>query len=283
MAKMKSSVIFVLLGVAVVLVALAYLFTKDQASESLEPESTVSEEAVITEEEVSSNESVTFIDVEAALGERILGDANAPIKISEHSSLTCGHCGKFHQQTFKPFKSAWIDTGKAYLVFSDFPLNAPALHASMVARCLPEDKYFDFIQMLFETQSDWAYDVGYINYLKSKALENGLSAEGFKACLNSKELQDGILARVRASQAQWDINSTPSFVVNNTTTLSGALPFAEFNAEIEKALNPDTPVEEIDSGIESKETAQKQVEKDQDSSSEGEEVEDPASTEDSAE
>ena len=245
MAKMKSSVIFTLIGIAIVLVALAYLFTLEQKTESLAPETVVEQEDVVTEEPLDGDNGqqqaeaeIVDIDVEAALSERVLGNPNAPVKISEHSSFTCGHCGKFHQQTFKAFKTAWIDTSKAYLVFSDFPLNAPALHASMVARCLPEENYFNFVQMLFETQSQWAYDVGYMNYLKTKAAENGLSAEGFKACLNSQELQEGILDRVRAAQAQWEISSTPSFVVNNTEVISGALSYADFNAALESAVNP---------------------------------------------
>ncbi len=243
MAKKNSSVVLVLIVVAVVLTALAFYFTHQMQDESLSTETAnVSSEEVVTVDE-SDDITVVNIDVDAALKDRILGNPDAPVKISEHASFTCGHCGQFHLKTFKSFKEAWIDTGKAYLVFSDFPLNAPALHASMVARCLPEDQYFDFVSMLFNTQSEWAYDVGYMNYLKTKAAEKGLNDEQFKACLNSKELQEGILARVRSAQSQWNIASTPSFVVNNEVLIEGALPFAEFDAAIKNAVDPKPPEE----------------------------------------
>ena len=32
---------------------------------------------------------------------RALGDPNAPVKISEHSSLTCSHCGVFQPDVFE--------------------------------------------------------------------------------------------------------------------------------------------------------------------------------------
>jgi protein-disulfide isomerase len=175
-------------------------------------------------------------NLEAALSERVLGDTTAPLKISEHSSFTCGHCGAFHKETFKKFKEAYIDTGKAYLVFSDFPLNAPALHASMAARCIPQERYFDFVDVLYAEQDVWAYEVGYLTYLKQKSGEFGLSGEGFDACLKNEALQAGILERVKAAQTQWNISSTPSFVLNNKRTVSGAASFEEFSKVLDEEL-----------------------------------------------
>ena len=132
--------------------------------------------------------------------ERILGDRSAPIKISEHSSLTCGHCGNFHKTTFDQFKAKYIDTGRAYFVFSDFPLNAPALHGSMLARCIDERLYFEFVDMLFEKQEEWAYDVSYLNKLRGYAQNYGLNEENFEACIQNQDLQDAILKRLQGNQ-----------------------------------------------------------------------------------
>ena len=153
--------------------------------------------------------------------------------ISEHASFTCGHCGDFHRETFAKLKKEYIDTGKAYLVFSDFPLNAPAVQASMVARCLPQEKYFDFVSLLFEKQQDWAYNPNYLDYLKVEAGKAGLDEAHFQACIQNTELQEGIVNRMKGVQAQWNINSTPSFVINNRNTVSGAIPFEEFKKLIE--------------------------------------------------
>ncbi len=181
------------------------------------------------------------IDVNAALSDRILGSTSAPVKISEHASLTCSHCGDFHRNIFQKIKTDYIDTGKAYLVFSDFPLNAPAMHASMVARCLPEDKYFGFIQMLFEEQEKWAYDESYLDFLKAESAENGLDEAHFQACIQNKELQEGIINRMKAVQQQWNISSTPSFVINNKSTYSGGLPVEEFAKILDEAAAAPAP------------------------------------------
>lgn len=184
----------------------------------------------------AANAQAVTIDVNAALSDRILGNAYAPLKISEHASFTCGHCGAFHRETFDQVKTDYIDTGKAYLVFSDFPLNQAALHASMVSRCLPADKYFDFVHMLFTEQEKWAYDSNYKEFLKARAGENGLDEAHFNACLENKELQDGITNRMKGVQQQWNITSTPSFVLNNKNTISGALPYVEFKKHLDAEL-----------------------------------------------
>ncbi len=140
--------------------------------------------------------------------------------------MTCSHCASFHKNTFEEFKKEYIDTGKVYLVFSDFPLNGPAVHASMIARCVPQDQYFDYIQSLFVNQENWAFDGNYINYLQTSAAEYGLNTADFKSCLNNEALQKGILEKLKAAQAQWKVSSTPTFVINNREVVSGAKSFA---------------------------------------------------------
>lgn len=199
---------------------------------------------------LTQNEPVALpVSLAEAARERILGNSNAPIKISEHSSFSCGHCGKFHQNVFKDFKANWIDTGKAYLVFSDFPLNAPALHASLVGRCIADDdQYFAYVEEVFAKQNDWAYIQDYLTPLKAIAANYGINSETFNACMNNQELQDKLLGKIRAAQQQFGVNSTPSFVVNNAVTISGTPTYEQFNEILEGAIaesqNPAAGTEE---------------------------------------
>ena len=218
----------------------------------------VDDKAAVTATDGTQQAQAGTIDVNAALADRVLGNTSAPLKISEHASFTCGHCGAFHRETFDQVKKEYIDTGKAYLVFSDFPLNEAALHATMVSRCLPSDKYFDFVHMLFKEQENWAYDRNYKEFLKTKAGESGLDETRFNACLENKELSDGIMNRMKGVQQQWNITSTPSFVLNNKNTISGALPYAEFKKHLDAELQGNatspttetTPVESTTPAVE---------------------------------
>lgn len=198
-----------------------------------ETETTAAVEAA--PEEVITPVALPQGELDAALGERSLGKADAPAVITEFSSLTCSHCGDFHKNMFKKLKTELIDTGKARLVMSDFPLNGPALQASMVARCLPEDKYFDYLQLLFETQDQWAYSPDFKKYLKQNAQLAGLPAQKFEDCFASEPLRQGILAMVQKAQQAHQIDSTPSFVVNGKTKVEGTKTVEDFVKAIEKA------------------------------------------------
>lgn len=212
-----------------------------QSEESVSDE-TISEETTSdnnssmdeTNDAVSAEEG--SINASAALSERSLGSADAPLVIREHSSFTCGHCGDFHKNVFDQIKTEYIDTGKVRLIFTDFPLNGPALHASMIARCLPQDRYFDFVDLLFKTQEKWAYETNYVTYLRQNAALAGLSNAEFDACLMNDELKNGVTNAMREAQQKYSINSTPTFVFNEDNVHTGSRSFEFYKDVIEKEL-----------------------------------------------
>jgi protein-disulfide isomerase len=191
-------------------------------------------EEIEKQAEASQPDNAKF-KAEDVLGIRILGDENAPVKIEEFASLTCGHCANFHQTVFKELKEKYIDTGKAYVVFSDFPLNGPAVHASLAARCADKDQYFDMISKLFETQDKWAFDLlNYKKYLQTVSADYGLSEQEFTQCINDEALQKGLLAMRQMANKMYQISATPSFVVNSEEKVSAS----KLMEAVEAALNP---------------------------------------------
>ena len=109
--------------------------TEEQIADKVdgEPADTTATSTVTATTDTAAASATGSVDLQKAMTERVFGDASAAIKITEHASLTCPHCARFHVSVFEEFKKNYIDTGKAYLVFSDFPLNAPALHATMIS------------------------------------------------------------------------------------------------------------------------------------------------------
>ena len=226
MTDQKSNSSKVILIIVALLVVAAVAFFAMKKPEQAPTEITATEATTDTTE--TAETEAAPVDVEAALSDRILGDTNAPLRIVEYASFTCSHCGDFHRHTFDQLKTNYIDTGKAYLVFADFPLNAPAMEASKVARCVPKDRYFDFIGVLFKEQEAWISLADYKGWLKTKAVEHGLQEGQFDACVNSPEIEQGIKDWMKVAQEKSQITSTPSFVINNKTTVSGAYQYDAF-------------------------------------------------------
>ncbi len=167
--------------------------------------------------------------------DRVMGSADAPVTILEYSSLTCGYCAKFHKNTLAKIKETYVDTGKVRLVYRDFPFEQRGMTAAMIARCLPAKRFFGFVDVLFRAQDKWANDPEFPDALSRYGRLGGLSEEAFNACLGNQKLLDLILARQDEAKKKYEIDSTPSFIINGAK-VSGALPFEEFKKVIDPML-----------------------------------------------
>lgn len=159
--------------------------------------------------------------------ERVLGDPNAPITIVEYSALTCSHCASFHTNTLPELKKAFIDTGKAKIVYRDFPIDNLALGAAVIARCVPEQSYFPMIDMLFKNQGTWTRADNPLEALKGYARLAGLSSDKVDACIQNKDLVVAVQQVRNEANQSYGVNATPTFVIEGTV-VSGAQPYAEF-------------------------------------------------------
>jgi len=144
--------------------------------------------------------------------ERSIGNVDAPVTIVEYASLTCGHCAAFHELVLPHVKTELIDTGKARLVYRDFPLNGGAVKAAKLARCMPEQKYFPFVASLFKTQQTWAQSEDLDTALVKLSTLAGLEEQKARDCLAHRPLEDKILQVMQEGQMKYRVNSTPSFV-----------------------------------------------------------------------
>lgn len=174
------------------------------------------------------------------------GDANAPIVIVEFSDFQCPFCSRFYEQTLSLIEENYIDTGKVKFVYRDLPLDnlhPNARPAHIAAECADEKgKFWDYHDVLFEKQSEWSrvaaadLQTTFIQY----ATDLGLDSAEFETCLGSDAIADEV-NRDSLDAAKYGANGTPAFYIGNEkdgfVKLSGAQPFAAFQAEIDRQLN----------------------------------------------
>ena len=166
----------------------------------------------------------------------VLGVPSAPITVIEYSSLTCPHCASFHANTLPDIKKHYIDAGKVRLVYRHFPFDQPALMAAALAECAGRDRFFNFLEVLFGSQNTWARAADPLAALTSIGRLGGLKADAIAACFNDKAMLDRILASRVEGAKEFDINSTPTFIVNGEK-LVGAQPYEQFVAVFERLLS----------------------------------------------
>lgn len=168
------------------------------------------------------------------LKEMIYGNEDAPVTIVEYASLTCPHCADFTLNTFPTIKEKYIDTGKARLIFREFPFDPRATAAFMLARCAPEERYFPMVNVFFQQLQQWAMAQDGEAALLQIAKLAGFTQESFQACLTNQELLDDINA-VRERGSEYGVNATPTFFINGAK-YAGSLSVDEMSAIIDKLL-----------------------------------------------
>lgn len=166
--------------------------------------------------------------------DRVMGAAEAPVTMIEYSSLTCPHCASFHKNTLPTLESEWIEAGKMRLVFRHFPLDGLALRAAAVANCLEGERFFTFVEALFRSQERWARASDPVKALGNIAKVAGLDDAAFTACVEDEAEMNRILERAREGARVFEVQSTPTFVINGRK-VTGAVPLEEFEKVLDEA------------------------------------------------
>ena len=178
-----------------------------------------------------SSEAASGKGYELTANERTMGNPKSPVVLIEYAAPSCPVCAAFNVSAFPQIKAKYIDTGKIYYVFRVFPLRPDDGEAEKIARCLPEDKYFSFIDLLFKNQPKW--DVEYGVQAPEGVHEGlvllgriaGMSREQVDQCMVNKAEDDRINKVSTDGEARYGITGTPTFILNGVNVGSGNIPY----------------------------------------------------------
>jgi len=179
----------------------------------------------------------------------VLGDKNAPITIVEFSDYECPFCKRHFDETLPQLIEKYVDTGKAKIVFRDFPLSfhdPMATKEAVAANCSREQggdkKYFEFHDEIFKrtTSNGKGLDDAKIGAI---ATDLGLNMNTFNTCLSNKAMEDEVKKDITDGTAA-GASGTPTFLIGKTTSdgkidgdlVVGAQQFAAFQAVIDPLL-----------------------------------------------
>ncbi|GAB0113135.1 thioredoxin domain-containing protein [Acidisoma sp. C75] len=164
---------------------------------------------------------------------RFIGSATAPVTVEEFFSLTCTHCAHFSMTTMPEVMDKLVKPGKLRIVYHDFPLDAVALEAAMIARWLPTDQYYPFVTALFASQDTWAFapGVNYTDELWKMAALAGMDRPTFDKAVADNALKTWIQTQQVEDEKLYKIEATPSFRIKGKT-VAGDMSYDEFTAAI---------------------------------------------------
>ncbi len=183
------------------------------------------------------NQNNNFKGISERSSAPVLGNQKAKVAIVEFSDFQCPFCQKFTNETFNQIKTNYIDTGKAKIIFRNFPLvqlHVNAEKAAEAAECANQQgKFWQYQELLFKNgKSDGAGLAA--NDLKNYAGQAGLNQNQFNSCLDTGATAQIIQQDIKDGQSA-GVTGTPSFFVNGKLIV-GALPYDNFKQAIEEAL-----------------------------------------------
>lgn len=171
-------------------------------------------------------------------GGMVMGNPEAPIKLVEYMSLTCGHCRDFGNEAYGELKDEFVASGRVSFEIRNFVRDPIDLSAALLTRCGGEAPYFalteaalndqDTILPLAQQMSQsgqfealvklpaeqrfvmLAQSLGMIDLFKQR----GLSEDQAKACLADVAAADALGKATIDAQSQDQIQGTPTFLIN---------------------------------------------------------------------
>jgi protein-disulfide isomerase len=173
--------------------------------------------------------------------DNLMGDPNAPIKITEYSDYRCSHCGTFARETEPLLVEEYIQPGLVLFEYRSMGnwSGEPSQFGIEATYCAGEENMF------------WEYhDIVFANQGASLDMPNlttwagmiGLNEDAFRECMNERRYKE------RAEQDALDgtalgVEGTPAFYLTYTVdgeekmrVIPGAQPIESFRREIQAAL-----------------------------------------------
>ncbi len=173
-------------------------------------------------------------------GDQTRGSADASVVVVEFSDFQCPYCKQHSEQTQPELDKAFVDTGEVRWVYKSFPLpihpQAPA--AGVAAECAADQgKYMEMHEALFADVRGWSTSDPSPMFTQI-AGDLGLDTAAFAACLADPAM--AALVEADHTDGLAYVQGTPTFIIlanGGGRIVPGALPFASFSAELQKAID----------------------------------------------
>ena len=172
---------------------------------------------------------------------RTRGSASASVTIYEMSDFQCPWCARFVRETLPALEREYVATGRARLVFVNFPLpmHPNAVPAAELAMCAArQQKFWQMHDLLFRNQARWETLREPGVFFLALGDSAGANRNQLVECLRS-----GAMRGVVRSDAEGSVlsgaRSTPSFYIEGAL-VEGAQPIELFRQVLDSIIRAKT-------------------------------------------
>ncbi len=197
--------------------------------------------------------------VPTADGGFMMGNPKATVHIIEYGSLTCPACRQFNTTEKPKLVAKYVNSGQVKFEYRSFLIHgAPDYMASLMAYCLPANRYFTWVDVIYNEFADWTG--GFKNVTDSdqaaaqkmkpqEALifladkggfddfwrKKGIPKATYDRCMADPVNFSKLASVYKTAGEKWQISGTPTFIINGKK-LENALTFDQLDAQLKKIV-----------------------------------------------
>lgn len=166
-------------------------------------------------------------------GGYVMGNPDAPIKLVEFGSLTCGACGNFAIQSFEPLRDKYIASGRVSFELRNFVRDPIDLTGAMLTRCGADTSFFPLTEQFFTNQNQILQAAQSLDPAIGQlppeqrfvAISKGLGLDTFfaqrgiaqnqsNACLADNAKAEKLAEQTQQAAEEYKVTGTPTFLIN---------------------------------------------------------------------
>lgn len=174
---------------------------------------------------------------ETTQGNVIMGNPDAPVKLIEYASYTCGHCAAFETTEAPRLEQEDIAGGRVNFEMRSLVRDPVDLTLAMLARCGGKDLFFGTHRLFMTNQSAILQKTSAITPATAEKLKNrdlvgfmtgiydemklgewmqrrGIADDRAKQCLANEPALTNLLKISSEAGPAYNIQGTPSFIIN---------------------------------------------------------------------
>jgi protein-disulfide isomerase len=184
-----------------------------------------------------SSSSTNTTPVVISQTDHVRGAKDGKVTLVEFGDFQCPACG-----AYEPIVRQVLADNKDTLKFSfrHFPLMQIHKNALLAAKASEaaglQGKFWEMHDILYDKQEEWGEALNARDFIITYATTIGLDVKKFTTDLESKTIEDKILAEFKEGTTL-DIQGTPTFFLNGKKLESNPRNLAEFDAAIKDAAN----------------------------------------------
>lgn len=191
-------------------------------------------------------------------GGYLLGNPAARVKLVEFVSYTCPHCAHFEKEAADQLKVSFVSQGKGSVEVRPFVRDPVDMTVALLTRCGPKDRFFTRHTMFLRQQDKWMAPLRQMSPSQQQRWFTGEPVKRFRAvatdlrfydimrtlgfdgpavdrCLANTALADQLSQHTADAAKQFNIEGTPSFVVNGVL-LAGTHSWATLRPQLEARM-----------------------------------------------